>query len=382
VHVLGLTGARAALVYLALLFCVAVWAAWSRREAAAGRVLALAAAALATYLLLPLLSGPSGGVQGLARLAGGAGEDQRIGLWQSAWQMFRDAPMLGQGFGQFGYRRFLAASGEVAGHAGEPSANAHNLVLHVAAEFGAAGLLALIAPVVFWVRGMLQRGMDISTWWIWTAAAVLLVHSLIEYPLWYAYFLGMAALLLGLGEARPTARAAASPRAWAMVAGVAVMTGWLAWTQMLCDYLRMEDVSGAGHAQTQGKHLPGARAAALLELDRSSLLAPYAERALARMISLDRRGLDAKLALNGHVMRAFANEDLVYRQAILLALRGDAAAAGQQWDRAVAAYPHYQAEARALLQALRHDEVAEADALLQHVRRLRSAAVPSSTSKD
>lgn len=382
VHVLGLTGARAVPVYLAVLLFLALAAGWRRRDAAAGRVLVLLVLALAAFLLLPLLPGLSSGSDGLVRLtAAGAGEDQRIALWQAAWAMFRDAPILGQGFGQFGYRHFLAASQDLPRHAAGLNTNAHNLVLHVAAEFGVVGLVALIAPVVVWVRGMLQRDMDISTWWIWAVAGVLLVHSLLEYPLWYAYFLGGASLLLGLAESRPAQRAQLSPRLWAPVCAT-VAIGWLVWGQVLHDHLRMEAMSGALAAQVAPQAVSEARTALLLDLDRTSLLAPFAQRALAGMIALDKRNLAEKIALNGKVMRAFPGADVAWRQAILLALHGEATAARAQWDRAAAAYPEQEPAVRALLLAMRRDEVAEVDALLQHVRRLRSAAVTSSTSKD
>jgi len=35
-------------------------------------------------------------------------------------------------------------------------------------------------------------------WWGYALLGVLAIHSLLEYPLWYAYFLGVAALTLGM----------------------------------------------------------------------------------------------------------------------------------------------------------------------------------------
>ena len=63
--------------------------------------------------------------------------------------------------------------------------------------------------------GLLRQPRTAAHWWMWAAALVLAVHSMLEYPLWYTFFLGFAAVVLGMGEARtiklpvPAGRAAA-----------------------------------------------------------------------------------------------------------------------------------------------------------------------------
>ena len=54
---------------------------------------------------------------------------------------------------------------------------------------------------------------------------------------------------------------------------------------------------------------------------------------------LNREQIDDKLSLNGLVMRFAPSADVVYRQAILLALKGEQEAARTQWDLAEANYP-------------------------------------------
>ena len=46
-----------------------------------------------------------------------------------------------------------------------------------------------------------------------------------------------------------------------------------------------------------------------------------------------------KLTVNSQAMRAFPIDDVVYRQAMLLALAGEDEAARRQWDRAVVSFP-------------------------------------------
>jgi hypothetical protein len=80
-------------------------------------------------------------------------------------------------------------------------------------------------------------------------------------------------------------------------------------------------------------------AAILLELQQQSLFAPFVELALARTILLDREQIGNKVVLNDAVMHFAPASDVVYRQAVLLALDGQDDAARLQWDRAVANYP-------------------------------------------
>ena len=78
--------------------------------------------------------------------------------------------------------------------------NAHNLPLHVMAEFGLVGLDPARQPgcavgdqdccVSRVPRPLVALGL----------ALVLAVHSMLEYPLWYTFFLGVAAIVLGLGD--------------------------------------------------------------------------------------------------------------------------------------------------------------------------------------
>ena len=77
----------------------------------------------------------------------------------------------------------------------------------------------------------------------------------------------------------------------------------------------------------------------LLELHRTSLLAPWVELGLARTIHVSQDRLADKLAVNTRAMQVFPIDDVVYRQAMLLALAGEEAQAQRQWERAVAAFP-------------------------------------------
>ncbi len=56
---------------------------------------------------------------------------------------------------------------------------------------------------------------------------------------------------------------------------------------------------------------------------------------------LNREQIDDKLAFNAQVMCFAPSADVVYRQAILLALKGEQEAAREQWDLAEANFPSH-----------------------------------------
>ncbi|RYG10742.1 MAG: polymerase, partial [Burkholderiales bacterium] len=75
--------------------------------------------------------------------------------------------------------------------------NAHNLPLHLAVELGVPLALALCCGVVWWVfRQQAWRESDATRQLAWAVLALIGVHSLLEYPLWYGPFQMAAGLSL------------------------------------------------------------------------------------------------------------------------------------------------------------------------------------------
>jgi O-antigen ligase len=113
--------------------------------------------------------------------------------------MFVEAPLTGIGFGRFAGRFFELAPDLPPPHPGVMTTHAHQLPLHVAAEFGIPGLVVLVAGLLFWWRGA-RRPTDPVSAWACAVALVAGVQSLFEYPLWFAYLLGPVAFALGAAE--------------------------------------------------------------------------------------------------------------------------------------------------------------------------------------
>jgi hypothetical protein len=75
--------------------------------------------------------------------------------------------------------------------------NAHNLPLHIAVELGLPAALTLCGGVIWLIWwGRPQRETDASRRIAWGVLAVIGLHSLLEYPLWYGPFQTAALLSL------------------------------------------------------------------------------------------------------------------------------------------------------------------------------------------
>lgn len=384
-YILSLTGARAPWLYLVAFSLLAAGFYAGERSTVNRRLLLVSLLALAGLYLVPVgvsslqpaaAPEPFAGVQ---RLTDASQYEQRPLIFRSAWQMFLNAPVLGVGFHQFGIRHFLLNPEFPVPRLPGFTDNAHNLFLQVLAEFGLLGLLALLLTVAPWLLGLLRQPRTPAFWWVLALAAVLSIHSLVEYPLWYAFFLGMAAVVLGLGERRTIELPLANGRLqrmrlalWSML-----LLGGLVFVQVVRDYLLIENFAGFRyryvHASVQ---LNAETAATLVDLQRTSLLSPWAELGLARTIHISAEGLADKLTVNTRAMRAFPIDDVVYRQAMLLALAGEEEAARRQWDLAVVSFPGFRDVALRVLRRRVEDGVSGLAPLLAHAEQVEPRAEP------
>lgn len=287
----------------------------------------------------------------------------RLQLWREAWHLFLAAPLLGSGLGQFAWQHFIeqAASGEltrdrVYGHA-------HNIVVQLLAEFGAAGALVVTVPLAVWIADL--RRVTLSPEWFWLLAllAVIGLHSLLEYPLWYSYFLGVAALLLGFGAAPGMVLGrGAAPRAAVVLLGAVGCFNLVAIVPAYRDFERL--VFGA--VSPSQRALAGEPfGSVLMRVHRDPLLTPYVELAIALGAPVATVELREQLALNTRVMRFAPVGPVVYRQALLLALGGEGEAALRQLERALRVYPEDAAAAVSELESMLRGHPAEVRPLLE-----------------
>ena len=153
---------------------------------------------------------------GEARLAERDISSSRFGIWADTLAMIRQQPWTGVGFGEFNFAWTLTPFPH------RPIAffdHTHDLVLQLAVELGlplAALVLALIVAA-FWRAARLafaapeateaERDNGSARRAAFMMVLLIGVHSLLEYPLWYSYFLLPAAWAWAYALGRPAGRA-------------------------------------------------------------------------------------------------------------------------------------------------------------------------------
>lgn len=145
----------------------------------------------------------------------------RFGIWSNTLELTRTHPWAGVGFGEFNFAWTLTE------FPNRPVAffdHTHNLPLQFAVELGlpfAALVLALLGWALWraWRNCLLppapEEGASPQRA-AFVMVLLMLMHSLLEYPLWYAYFLLPTAFMLGLclaGRSGHVVAAAPAPRA-------------------------------------------------------------------------------------------------------------------------------------------------------------------------
>lgn len=207
-----LSGARVSWVYAGIMFCasVALYARKGLKRPADiyrfARALGFVACALAGLWLV------SGFVDVLALLSGRGADSLtersatstplRLWFWKMAWIAGLEHPFAGVGAG--GYVGFSSLQALLL--PGVPPAgadiNAHNLFLHVLAEFGfPVALIVVVASCCWGVRSLrVLMTSSVERVAALLGVFVLMAHSLVEFPLWYFYLIVPFGLLVGCVE--------------------------------------------------------------------------------------------------------------------------------------------------------------------------------------
>ncbi len=159
-----------------------------------GQAVVLAVAAVALPLVAQLHGfEPRSLAQRLALMP----QDSRVAVWIDSVRLIAERPLLGWGWREFGYGHFMTP---MPGRFNPDSIldNAHNMPLQLAVEFGLplATLLCGLYVWALWRAKPWQAGVkQLQTPWLIILSLTL--HSMVEFPLWYAGFLFLGAMTLG-----------------------------------------------------------------------------------------------------------------------------------------------------------------------------------------
>jgi O-antigen ligase len=113
-------------------------------------------------------------------------------MWMNTLELIAARPWTGWGWGELDYAHFMTDYQGM--RQCEHFDNAHNLWLHLAVELGLplAALAFAAALYAVW-RGRPWAEEDPTRRLAWAVLVVILLHSQLEYPLWYGPFFGTAA---------------------------------------------------------------------------------------------------------------------------------------------------------------------------------------------
>jgi len=187
------------LQWLLIALLTAWWALpgrWRLLVFALQALLAYGVAVLTMPWLLEWATGlHTGGLFG--RLTQGPACASRKVLWANVLTLITQKPWLGWGWGELDYAHFITL------YPGprfcEILDNAHNLPLHLAVELGIPAAVAIGGGLGWLVwRAQPWRESQPLRQMAWSVLAVIGLHSLVEYPLWYGPFQIAAGLSAGL----------------------------------------------------------------------------------------------------------------------------------------------------------------------------------------
>jgi hypothetical protein len=135
------------------------------------------------------------------RVSEGGSNGQRMFDWMIAWKTALAHPLTGVGPGMYSWQTALGSIGLPPVDYVRIGENAHNTVLHFAAEFGLVFIVIALGLIAAWLWRRWKETPTLENLWGLGIIAVIGAHSLVEYPLWYAYFLVPLACAIGVIDA-------------------------------------------------------------------------------------------------------------------------------------------------------------------------------------
>ena len=190
-----------------LLLICGMYVLWGGLRSLAGQRLLLCAVLVycISMFAAPWLAGLDAASHGaFARLGKEEACSSRLILWSNVLHLIAQKPWLGWGWGELDFAHFITL------YNGQRFCdildNAHNLPLHLAVELGVPFALLVCSVFIWWVvlqKPWVER--DPTRQMAWTVMAVILLHSMLEYPLWYGPFQIAFGLCLVILWRRPAA---------------------------------------------------------------------------------------------------------------------------------------------------------------------------------
>lgn len=268
------------------------------------------------------------------------GVQMRLHFWQDAIQLWLQQPFIGHGVGQTRWVTFNSLDINANPLIKGVYENAHNILIHLLLETGVIGLLAVVIPLSFWIFSA-RKDPTIENWWILGVLSIFLIHSMLEYPFMYAYFLGLVSYLIGATERRFFKIRLGHVLGWlntvfigmtAFIGLLVIMHTWVAYNKINLAVTHLK--KGKIETQALDEYYQ-----ALSSVNQKSLLAPFTYSMYAFAIeSLDIED-ESKLAVIDSSLRVTPNYKSAYMRAYLLLKQERQDEALLAMKKAIQAYP-------------------------------------------
>ena len=121
---------------------------------------------------------------------------ERLSMIYQALQMSVTHPWFGVGWYQFGPQQLATALKFLPTVYAQHS---HNILLNFAAELGWVFTIIFFGVLIYWIfLTDLIKSINKEGWFALLVLMAVFIHSLVEFPLWYAYFLLPVSILMGM----------------------------------------------------------------------------------------------------------------------------------------------------------------------------------------
>jgi hypothetical protein len=237
-------------------------------------------------------------------------------IYSQAWEIFKAHPVLGIGPGELQFNQLLLMDHYKAVLF---ASSAHNLLLDLLVMTGLVGTIGFAWFGIGWFLRVRRGPTSLETTAMLLMLAVLGIHSLLEFPEWYGFFLFPTVFLMGGLETRfVTLKASLATRTLPLTA---VLYGAASCAVLWYQYQQIETLY-YDHYQKNAEAKP-ASVDVLAQLydyrDRAFFDAP-ADFVLIWNVQLDPHAIDQKLMFSEHAIRYQPGANVLYRHIILLGL--------------------------------------------------------------
>jgi len=262
---------------------------------------------------------------------------RRLVEWHKAWLTFLAHPWLGIGWGAYPSQSIALQINPAFAIVTESVlfTHAHNSLLNIMAETGLAGAIVMAGGILWMFIALLKREHDPVKIFGASMVIVSVLHSLVEYPLWYYHLMGPFALALFFMRSDaprmleiPNLAVRATLGSYGVAALATAVFGGLLYIQI---YPIMEPSTKPTENASRIKTLQA--------LKQNPLIDFYADFALSNYIVASKVDMSWKLQILDRLNQVRPYPTQLSDQAIMEALRGNTSKAHSLIRQAAFAYP-------------------------------------------